>query len=132
MSKNIIVVIFLFLLSTSICGCVPLLVAGGVAGGVGTQAWVSGKLVQDVNAPFEMTVQATKSALDSLGLIITSEIQKQRVAQIKSKYIDGETIWIDIHRISQPISRVAVRVGTVPDQEAAVEILNKIKHYLSQ
>ena len=107
-----------------------MLVAGGVVGGVGTQTWISGKLVQDLDAPFEKTIQATESALGALNLGITSEIKKEKIAQFKSKYIDGETIWIDIHRISQSISRVAVRVGAASDQEAAVEILKKIKEYL--
>jgi hypothetical protein len=130
--KNTIVIIVLILFSFSTCGCVPLLVAGGIAGGVGTQAWISGKLVQDLNAPFEKTIQAAESALGALNLGIASKIKKIRVAQIKSKYINGETIWIDIHRITQSVSRVAVRVGAVSDQEAAVEILGKIKDYLSE
>ena len=132
MFKSSIVITLLVFLLLNICGCVPLLVAGGVAGGAGTQTWLSGKLVQDVNTPFENTIQAAKSALESLGLSITSEIKKINVAQIKSKYINQETIWIDIHRISQSVSRIAVRVGAMPDQEAAVEILNKIKEYLSE
>ena len=130
MFKNIMIVFFLVLLCLNISGCVPLLVAGGVVGGVGTQTWISGKLVQDLDAPFEKTIQATESALGALNLGITSEIKKEKIAQFKSKYIDGETIWIDIHRISQSISRVAVRVGAASDQEAAVEILKKIKEYL--
>jgi len=130
MFKNIMIVFFLVLLCLNISGCVPLLVAGGVVGGVGTQTWISGILVQDLDAPFEKTIQATESALGALNLGITSEIKKEKIAQFKSKYIDGETIWIDIHRISQSISRVAVRVGAASDQEAAVEILKKIKEYL--
>jgi hypothetical protein len=132
MLKNTIVIIFLVFLSLYICGCVPLLIASGVAGGVGTQTWLSGKLVQDVDAPFEKTIQAAESALGALNLDIASEVKKTRVTQIKSNYIDGETIWIDIHKISQSISRIAVRVGAVPDQEATVEILSKIKEYLKE
>ena len=130
MFKSIIGNIFLVLLLLGIYGCVPLLVAGGVAGGAGTQTWLSGKLVQDVDAPFEKTMQAAESALGALNLGITSEVKKAKIAQIKSNYIDGETIWIDIHKISHSTCRVAVRVGAVPDQEAAVEILTKIKEYL--
>jgi len=131
MLKSTVVIILLVFLSLNICGCVPLLVAGGVAGGAGTQTWLSGKLVQDVETPFEETIQAAKSALGALSLGITSEVRKARVAQIKSNYIDGETIWIDIHKITQSITRIAVRVGAVSDQEAAVEILSKIKEYLN-
>ena len=111
-------------------GCVPLLLVGGVAGGAGTQAWISGKLVQDIETPFENAVQAAESAIAAFGFAITKETKKANVVQIKSNYFDGETIWIDIHRISQTISRISVRVGAISDKEAAVEILGKIKEYL--
>jgi hypothetical protein len=130
--KKTIIIAFLVLLSLNIYGCVPLLVAGGVAGGAGTQVWLSGKLVQDVDAPFEKSIQAAESALKSLDLNIVSEIKKARIAQIKSNYINGETIWIDIRKVSQSTSRIAVRVGAISDQEATVEILNKIKEYLRE
>lgn len=130
MFKNILVFVLLAGLSLNIYGCLPLLVVGGVAGGAGTQAWTSGKLVQDLDVPFEKAVQAAESALVALNLGITSETKKASVVQIKSRYINQETIWIDIHMISKSISRVAVRVGAVSDQEAAVEILNKIKEFL--
>ncbi|MGD9014700.1 MAG: DUF3568 family protein [Candidatus Omnitrophota bacterium] len=131
MLKSTIIITLLVFLSLNIGGCVPLLVAGGVAGGAGTQTWLSGKLVQDIDAPFEEAIQAAESALGALNLDIVSEVKKARVAQIKSNYIDGETIWVDIHKITQSISRIAVRVGAVSDQEAAVEILSKIKEYLN-
>lgn len=131
MLKKLLALIFLVSLSLNMCGCAALLVAGGAAaGGAGTATWLSGKLVQVVNSPFEQTIQAARSALESLGLGISSEIKKEKIAQIKSSYIDGETIWIDIHRISQSSSRVAVRVGAISDKEAAVDILDNIKKFL--
>ena len=130
MFKKAVILMLSVLFLVNMSGCVALL--AGAAGGAGTQAWLSGKLVQDVNTPFENTIYAAKTALESLNLGIVKEIKKTDVAQIKSNYTDGETIWIDIHRISQSTSRIAVRVGAMPDQEAAVEILNKIKEYLSE
>jgi hypothetical protein len=113
------------------CGCAPLLVAGGaIAGGAGTAVWISGKLVQDLEAPFEQVVQATKYTLDSLNLSISREIKKTEVAQIKGNYIDGKTIWIDIFKVSPSASRVEVRVGTIPNKEATYKIVDRIKEYL--
>lgn len=133
MFKGILVLVSLIFLSVNVCGCVPLLVAGGaVAGGAGTATWISGKLVQELDTPFERTIKAAESALDSLNLGITREVIKTRVAQIKAKYSDGKTIWIDIHKISQSASRVAVRVGAVSNKEAARQILDKIKEYLTE
>ena len=130
---HILVVIFLVSLSLNMCGCTPLLVVGGVvAGGAGTATWISGKLVQEVDASFEKTIQASELALASLNLNIVKYTKKTDVAQIKSNYIDGETIWIDIHRFSHSTSRVEVRVGAIPDKEAAAKILDKIKEYLKR
>jgi hypothetical protein len=48
-----------------------------------------------------------------------------------SKYSDGKTIWIDIHRITEASSKIEVRVGAVSgNKEAADKILKKIIRYL--
>ncbi|MFC1658831.1 DUF3568 family protein [Candidatus Omnitrophota bacterium] len=130
MFKNMISVFLLSLLALSICGCVPLLLAGGVAGGAGAQGWISGKLVNDVDASFEAAASASESALVALGFDITSKIKKTNVAQFKSRYTNGESIWVDVHKMSESISRIQVRVGAVPDKEASVEIMDKIMEYL--
>ena len=131
MFKKIMVLIFLVTLSVTLCGCAPLLVAGGaVAGGAGAAGWISGKLVQELDAPFESTVQAARYTLDSLNLTIIKEIKKTDVAQIKSKYIDGKTIWIDIFKTAGLTSRIEVRVGAIPNKNATYQILDKIKEYL--
>ncbi len=129
MFKKILVVISSGLLLMNIYGCVALL--AGAAGGAGTAVWLSGKLTQEVNAPFERTVKAAKSALKSLKLEATKETAGQNVAQIMGKYSDGKTIWIDIHRVTEASSKIEVRVGAVSsDKEAADKILKRIIRYL--
>ena len=120
--------VLLLLLLLNVCGCAALLV--GAAGSIGTATWLSGKLTQEVNAPFEKTLNAAKSALNSLGLKVEKETVKDDVAQVMSNYSDGRTIWIDIHRISELNSRIEVRVGAVGDKEAARKILSRILRYL--
>ena len=129
MIKRIAVVIFVGLLLMNIYGCVALL--AGAAGGAGTAVWLSEKLTQEVDVSFERTIKATKSALKSLKLELTKETIEQNVAQIMSKYTDGKTIWIDIHRIGEMRSKIAVRVGAVnSDKIAADKILKRIIRYL--
>ena len=120
--------VLLLLLLLNVCGCAALLV--GAAGSIGTATWLTGKLTQEVNAPFEKTLNAAKSALNSLGLKVEKETVKDDVAQVMSNYSDGRTIWIDIHRISELNSRIEVRVGAVGDKEAARKILSRILRYL--
>lgn len=127
-SKVLAFIVGVFLLA-NIYGCFALF--AGAAGGTGTAVWLSGKLTQEVAAPFDKTVKAAKSALDSLRLELTKETVEKDVAQIMSKHKDGKTIWIDIRRITDSSSKIEVRVGAVtPDKAAAGKILKKIQEYL--
>jgi hypothetical protein len=108
-------------------GCIAV-VAG--AAGAGTAVWISGKLSQEVSASLEKATQAAKYALTSLKLDIHKETVTDKVVQIMSNYYDGRTIWIDIHRVSQAMSRAEVRVGATGDKEAARKILDTIVKYL--
>jgi hypothetical protein len=129
MVKRISTLIFASFLLINVYGCIPLL--AGAAGGAGTAAWLSGKLSQEVNAPFDRTITATESALKSLKLEVTKKTVEQDIAQIMSKYTDGKTIWIDIHRITQASSKIEIRVGAVEgDKQAAAKILKNIQRYL--
>lgn len=129
MCRRILAVLSVIACLTLMSGCVFLL--AGAAGGAGTALWLSGKLSQEVNAPFERTIKAAKSALKSLRLQIDKETLAEDVAQIMAKYSDGRTIWIDIHRVTEASSKIEVRVGAVSqDKEAADKILKKIMRYL--
>ncbi len=128
MGRKILFVAILGLFVINSTGCVPIL-AGAAAGG-GTAAWLSEKSTQEVNASFDRTIKAAESALKSLGLRITKETKKADVAQIMSKYTDGKTIWIDVHRMSDSSSKIGVRVGAVSDDEAERKIMNAIMRYL--
>jgi len=125
--------IFIFLIAgftlVNICGCFALF--AGAAGGAGTAAWLSGKLSEEVHYPFDRTVKAVKGALASLRLPVTKETTEANIAQIMSKYSDGKTIWVDIHKITDNSSKIEVRVGGVTsDKEAADKILKRIQRYL--
>ena len=128
MLRKLIGLIFSFILLVNTCGCIAIL--AGAAAGTGTAAWLSGKLSQEVNASFEGSLKATKSALRSLRLNVTKETVKEDLAQVMSNYTDGKTIWIDINRVSRVTSRIEVRVGVAGDKEAADKILDRIRRYL--
>ena len=129
MFKKISLFVTLTFLLLNIYGCVALL--AGAAGGVGTSVWLSGKLTQEFNAPYERTIKAAKSALGSFKLDITKESTEESVTQLKSRYSDGKEIWIDIRKVTETSSKVEVRVGAVnPDKNAATTILKRIQRYL--
>ena len=129
MMRKAMLLILISFLSFNLCGCAVLL--AGAAGGLGTAVWLSEKLVQQVDKPFERTVEAAKTALESLNLPITKETVKQDVAQILSEDTDGKKIWIDISRITDSSSKLEIRVGAIKsDKPAAETILTQIQRYL--
>ena len=123
MFKRMLFCILGFILMLHMYGC-ALLVAGAV-GGVGTAVWLSDKLVQDVNAPFERSIKAAKAAFAKLNMSITKETSDDNVSQLISEYY-GKKVWVDVHKVSSSASRIEVRVGLTGDEQAAREILNKI------
>ncbi|UCG34905.1 MAG: DUF3568 family protein [Candidatus Omnitrophota bacterium] len=128
MFKKIGLFVLLVAMLVNISGCVALL--AGAAGGGGTGYWLSGKLTQEADASLEEGFRAAKMALKSFRFRVTKEVKKATVAQFVSKYSDGKTIWIDIHKVSDSRVRFGVRVGAVSDKEAARKILDKILKYL--
>jgi len=128
MWRRICGLIFAALLLVNTCGCAAVLV--GAAGSAGAAVWFSGKLGQEVNVSMDKSFEAAKSALRSLKFDITKETITRDLIQVKSNYMDGEVIWIDIRRISESASRIEVRVGVPGDKDSARVVLNKILKYL--
>lgn len=128
MAKRFAAVVFLVLFSLSATGCFLLL--AGAAGGAGTAAWLSGKLIEEVNVSRESAVSASEKALDALSYPVTKKTVDETVTQIKAEHTDGRVIWVDVHTVLPKTSRIEVRVGAVSDKEAAREILTKIEKYL--
>ncbi|MDD5108992.1 MAG: DUF3568 family protein [Candidatus Omnitrophica bacterium] len=129
MFKKIGVFIFSGLLLLNLCGCF-LLVAGAV-GGVGTAVWLSGKLTQQFNAPYDRTIKATELALRSFDFEIAKQAKETNVTTFRSHYTDGKEIWVDVRKITDTSTKVEVRVGGVSaDKEACTKILDRIKSYL--
>jgi hypothetical protein len=128
MGKQISLLLVLLLSLISLNGC--LLLAAGAAGGGGTAVWMSEKAVQEADASLEQGFSAARNALKSLGYTITKEVRKSNVAQVKGKYTDGKTIWIDVHLIASNRIKIGVRVGMMGDDEAEAKILRKVMSYL--
>ncbi|MFA5276224.1 MAG: DUF3568 family protein [Candidatus Omnitrophota bacterium] len=129
MFKRIAGIIAAGIFAVNIYGCFALF--AGAAGGVGTSAWLGGKLTQEVNAPYEGAVRASKSALKSMNLEITKESAEKNITQIKAKYYDEKTIWVDIRPVTENSSKIEIRVGAVNgDKEASDKILKRIQGYL--
>ena len=128
MKRKILLFLICVIGLSQLYGCVALL--AGAAGGAGTAAWLSGKLSQEVNVPFDRALKAARRGLESMKFNVTKETVKEDVAQLMSNYSDGRTIWLDVRRVADSSSRIDVRVGATGDKEAAKKILDQIRRYL--
>lgn len=129
MFKKITIFIFSGFLLLNMYGCFALLV--GAAGGAGTAVWLSGKLTQELHAPYERTVTATKAVLESFKLTVVKEAHTESVTQFKGSYTDGREFWIDVRKVAVDSTKVEIRVGGVSsDKAAASKILKSIQERL--
>jgi len=112
----------------NITGC-QIVIAGAVDSAE-TAIWLSRKLTKQFKKPYERTIKAVESALTSLNMKIVKETKTKTVTQIRSKYVDGKEVWIDIWPVTDEYTKVDVRVGIIGDKAASVEILEKIVSYL--
>ncbi len=126
--KNIALLVCLSFFALHLTGCAAMV--GAVAGGAGTSFWLSGKLSDEVNTPYERTIAATKKALSSLKMDIEKETRTDEVTQIISKHSDGSKVWIDIRPLTEKSSKIEVRVGIKGDKAASEMILERIKKNL--
>ncbi len=129
MFRKTIVFVCSGLLLLNLYGCFALF--AGAVGGAGTAAWLSGKLTQEVNASYTRTVGATEKALRSLNLEITKKSEELDVTTLRSHYVDGKEVWVDVRKVTDASTKIEIRVGMVnPDKEACAKILDRIKSYL--
>ena len=127
--KRLMMFFIMGIVALQLYGCFALL--AGAVGGAGTAVWLSGKLTQEVNAPYERAIKAAKSALEALKMPLDKETQTEQVTQLRSEYTNGKEVWVDIRPVTMKSSKIEIRVGAVsPDRAAADEILRKIQRYL--
>jgi len=88
------------------------------------------KAKQDFNVSYIKALEIVKKALVSLNLKFEEAVIKPDVAVVKGKYTNEKTMYIEIFKISDNESRIAVRVGTSDAGKAeACKILEVIEKY---
>ena len=126
--------VFLMLLSfllfaMELAGCVALLVGG--AAGAGSVVYVKGQLKEDMSASVPAVHNASISALKDLNLPIIEDNHDKLSAKIKSKFADGQDVWIEIESVTAESSKITIRVGILGDERRSRQILDGIHKYLS-
>src|SRR3990172_8145128 len=87
-----------------LAGCATF-VAGGAVGSASV-VYVNGQLSDIIDAPVPNVYEASISTLKELGLSIIEDRHDTLSARIKSKFADGEDVWVAIESITTMSSKV--------------------------
>jgi hypothetical protein len=105
--------------------------AGAAVAGAGTAVYYQGKLNGNVEAPFEETVTATKTALREQGVTIDTfehEVTSgEKVAEFHGVNEENKQVWVDLSQEGDGPTQVTLRVGIVGDEGKARDILGSIQ-----
>lgn len=128
--KYVKLVVILFLLSLTGCG---VLIGAGAGAGAGATSYrfIKGELEVNYTKPYEQVWQAVNKALKDLEITIEESEKDQLDAKIKALRADGTKVVIKLKRRPSGITRVAIRVGMLGDQEAADFIERAIERNLA-
>jgi hypothetical protein len=117
-------------------GCIW--VAAGAAGGAAAgYAYYQGKVCQTFNASKEDSWDATRTALQELGMPILAEDHKDRGGQIDSQTANGERVRISFDTVPSKIpaegevTRVGVRVDLFGDHPVSDRLLDQVGMHLA-
>ncbi|MFA5007664.1 MAG: DUF3568 family protein [Candidatus Omnitrophota bacterium] len=102
MFKKISVLIVLGFISISFSGCIF----------VAASMRETQKAKQDFNVSYIKALEIVKKALVSLNLKFEEAVIKPDIAVVKGKYTNEKTMYIEVFKISDNESKIAVRVGT--------------------
>lgn len=121
----------LFLIVPFISGCAVVLL--GIGAGVGTAAYVGGRLIKTYEAGYHETVRAGADTLKHLKIPVTEKISDQLKTTFKAARPDGTPVNIDIVVIDDKHTQVGVRTGTVGlwDKKVSTQIQDFIGKQLT-
>lgn len=120
------------LLMAPLAGCAALAVgAAGAAAGVGTYAYVSGRLETIIEAPIDRAWDATRSAVeDDLGFAVERAEHDALKGELRAKQADGTNVRVNLERKGDNLTEVRIRVGTFGDEAQSRLIMDKIEDNL--
>ena len=124
---GLLISVFLFM-----TGCAAALI--GVGAGIGTAAYINGKLLKTYKSEYHKTVQASVTTLENLKIPIDEQTSDELKTSIKATRPDGTPVRVDIVRIEENLTEVGVRVGSIGlwDSKVSSQIHNMIKDYLNK
>ncbi len=126
--KNYFLLLSFMFFTIAASGCAALLLGG--AAGAGSVVYVKGQLKEDIAANVTAVHGAPISALKNLNLPVVEDSYDKLSAKIRSRFANGDDVWIDIESVTTQSSRISIRVGILGDQSKSRQILDGIHRYL--
>jgi hypothetical protein len=100
--------------------------AAAAAVGAGAYYYVKGDLKRNYDAPMDKTWDATVKALEALQINVESKQNDALTGVINGKLADGKSYTVNVKRLGENLTEVAIRIGTFGDREKAEAIHDKI------
>ena len=100
--------------------------AAAAAVGAGAYYYVKGDLKRNYDAPMDKTGDATVKALEALQINVESKQNDALTGVINGKLADGKSYTVNVKRLGENLTEVAIRIGTFGDRERAEAIHDKI------
>ena len=100
--------------------------AAAAAVGAGAYYYVKGDLKRNYEAPMDKTWDATIKALEALQINVESKQNDALTGVINGKLADGKSYTVNVKRLGENLTEVAIRIGTFGDRERAEAIHDKI------
>jgi hypothetical protein len=126
--REFLVLLSFMFFAVAVAGCAALLV--GSAAGAGSVVYVKGQLKEDMNVSVPAVHDASISTLKGLSLPIFEDNHDKLSARIKSRFANGDDVWIEIESITAKSSKITIRVGILGDQNKSRQILDGIHTHL--
>ena len=126
--KACLVLLSVLIVATGLTGCIALL-AGGAAG-AGSAVYIKGQLKEDLSVSVATAHNASIAALKELNLPIIEDSFDKLTAKMKSRFADGNDVWIDIEYAQLDTSKLTIRVGILGDEPKARQILDAIHNHI--
>ncbi len=124
---QLVAVLCCFLIGLSACSRKWAIIgAAAAAVGAGTYYYVKGDLKRNYEAPLDKTWEATLKSVEELKLTVESQKHDGFGGVIKGKMADEKAFEINLKRLGENSTEVAVRIGTFGDRTKSQAIHDKI------
>ncbi|MCI4624781.1 MAG: DUF3568 domain-containing protein [Candidatus Magnetoovum sp. WYHC-5] len=95
--------------------------------GEGTYSFVDGTLRYNIEASVAQTYNAALKALKQLELPVFEKNSDALVAYVKSTFVDGKDIKINIQYLTKEITVLSIHIGIFGDENRSMRVLEQIE-----